>query len=355
MHFTKITTTTAPAHPQHWSGGINSYLAANDISCKSATPIAAGTSCYLWRLDGFEGGAQSGSAPAVLKCADSTPKFSDDAVSPARLAVEIRALNSPVVAAATRAEPSVRVPTVLRETANGLVMSWAGDVNLLEAFARSLPLDYADVGARIGRWLGHLQTAGVKTGPAGFDPVNPELGRFYNPGGYLDKLVESAIPDPAESAAVLRSMRATQSVRTLTAWDFRPMNTLLSSAAGPRPALYVVDWELAQFGEAAGDVAMWAVEAMVLEHKHGNRGMLDAFLRAYRANSGGIVDEAFEAKAGMLTGLMLTYFMRIAPRLWGSTDDEVALWRRRAVEYLRAGANRDMKFLRSSEIGVLMG
>ncbi|TLD33494.1 hypothetical protein PspLS_01050 [Pyricularia sp. CBS 133598] len=351
---TSMSAASAPAHPHHWSGGINSYLSANDIDCKSATPITAGTSCYLWRLDGFLCPSHPVESPAVLKCADSTPKFSDDAVSPARLAIEIRALNSPVVAAATRAEPSVRVPTVLRETANGLVMSWAGDVNLLEAFTKGLPLDYADVGSRIGKWLGNLQTAGMKAGPSGFDLVNPELGRFYNPGGYLDMLVKSAIPDPAESAAVLASLRATQTARTLTAWDFRPMNNLLSSASGPRPEVYIVDWELAQFGEAVGDVAMWAVEAMVLEDKHGSHGMLEGFLKAYKANSAGIINEAFEAKAGMLTGVMLTYFMRIAPRLWGSTEEEVAHWRQRAVEFLRAGAKRDMKFLKSSEIGTLM-
>ncbi|TLS27254.1 hypothetical protein PpBr36_04255 [Pyricularia pennisetigena] len=348
-------TTSPPSHPQHWAGDINSYLAENKITCKSATPITAGTSCYLWRLDGFHSPLHPAPSPAVLKCADSTPKYSDDAVSPARLAIEVRALNSPVVAAATAAEPSVRVPTVLQQTENGFIMSWAGDVNLLEAFAQDQQLDYADVGARVGKWLGNLQTAGVAEGPGGFDPVNPELGRFYNPGGFLDKLVQSALPDPAESEAVLAALRGVQTARTLTAWDFRPMNTLLSSAGGPKPDLYIVDWELSQFGEAVGDVAMWAVEAMVLEAKHGDRGMLAAFLQAYRLHSAGIIDEAFKIKAGMLTGVMLVYFMRIAERLWGCTEDEVAAWRERAIEFLRAGANKNWEFLESSEIGILMG
>lgn len=298
----------------------------------------------------------------MLKCADSTPKFSDDTVSPSRLSTEVRALTSPAIAEASRADPSVRVPRVLRTTENGFIMSWAGEVNLLDAFRGDPSLDMADVGARIGRWLANLQVAGVKTGACGFERVNPELGRFYNPGGFMDKLVQSVITDGEESDRILAALRGMETVRTLTAWDFRPMNNLLHFAQSEdnkgnkdnRPDIYIVDWELAQFGEAAGDVGMWCVEAMVLEDKHGERGLLSSFLKAYREQAAGIVDEVFVCKLAMIVGLMLTYFMRIAPRLWGSTEEEVRRWRGTAVEFLRAGAGRDLEWLSGSVLGLVM-
>ncbi|OBR03048.1 hypothetical protein CH63R_14274 [Colletotrichum higginsianum IMI 349063] len=355
------TETKPPANPRHWAGGIDQYLADNNITCTSATPIEAGTSCYIWRLDGFSHPDHPPGEPAVLKCADSTPKFSDDAVSPARLSTEVRALTCRAVAEASRAEPSVRVPSVLRTTENGFVMSWAGDVNLLDAFRSNPALDMADIGARIGAWLGRLQTAGAAEGPSGFELVNPELGRFYNPGGFMDKLVQSVVTDGDESDRILAALRGTESARTLTAWDFRPMNALLRFSGGPdrggtAPDIYIVDWELAQFGEAAGDVGMWCVEAMVLEGKHGDRGLLRSFLTAYRQHAAaGIVDEAFVRKLAMVVGVMLVYFMRIAPRLWGSTEEEVAGWKGAAVEFLRAGAEGDLGWLRGSLIGVVWG
>ncbi|KAF1949746.1 hypothetical protein CC80DRAFT_540036 [Byssothecium circinans] len=320
------TATNPPSNPRLWAGGIDQYLTDNNITCTSATPIDAGTSCYIWRLNGFSHPDYPPTEPAVLKCADSTPKFSDDAVSPARLSTEVRALTSRAVAEASRAEPSVRVPRVLRTTENGFVMSWAGDVNLLDTFRSNPTLDMADIGARIGKWLGCLQVAGADLGASGFEPINPELGRFYNPGGFMDKLVQSVVTDGEESEKILAALRGTETVRTLTAWDFRPMNTLLRFTGGSNnnntPDIYIVDWELAQFGEAAGDVGMWCVEAMVLEDKHGDRGLLSSFLNAYKQHAVGIVDKLFVCKLAIVVGVMLVYFMRIASRLWGSTEEE---------------------------------
>ncbi|KAJ5006359.1 hypothetical protein K4K57_011228 [Colletotrichum sp. SAR 10_99] len=360
------TARTPPPPPRRWAAGIDQYLADNGITCTSVNPIDAGTSCFIWRLDGFLHADHPPGEPAVLKCADSTPKFSDDAVSPARLTTEVRALTSRAVAEASRAEPSVRVPRVLRTTENGFVMSWAGEVNLMDAFRNNPTLDMVGIGARIGKWLGCLQVAGAALGASGFEPVNPELRRFYNPDGFMDKLVQSVVTDGEESEKILTALRRPGTVRTLTAWDFRPMNALLRFSGGSdiksndsdnsnsAPDIYIVDWELAQFGEAAGDVGMWCVEAMVLEDKHGDRDLLRSFLKAYKTHTAGIVDDMFVYKLAMVVGVMLVYFMRIAPRLWGSTEKELDRWRVAALEFLRAGAEENLGWLRGSLIGIVM-
>lgn len=348
---------SAPPNPRLWAGGIDQYLADNNITCTSATAIEGSRSCYIWRIDGLVHPEHLPTDPAALKCADSTPKFTDDAVSPARLATEVRALTCDAVAAASRAEPSVRVPKVLRTTENGFLMSWAGDVNLRDAFRDDPTLDMVDIGTRIGKWLGCLQVAGAALGASGFEPVNPELRRFYNPGGFMDKLVQSVVTETEASDMILAALRGIETTRTLTAWDFRPMNSLLrfpdSSDDYKTPEIYIVDWELTQFGEAAGDVGMWCAEAMVLEDKYGNRGLLSSFLKAYKQHAAEIVDDMFVRKVGMVVGVMLVHFMRIAAQLWGSTEDEVARWREAARAFLRAGAEGDLQWLEGSLLGPL--
>ncbi|RYP30767.1 hypothetical protein DL766_004715 [Monosporascus sp. MC13-8B] len=352
-----------PPCPLFWEGGIDDYLLQNGISCEKVTSIETGTSCYIWRLDGFKHADSSAShhqlvEPVVLKCADRTPKYSSDQVSPDRLQTEVQALTSKAVSEACRQEPSVQVPRVLRTTAQGFIMTWAGDANLMQAFQSDKSLDVASIGSRIGKWLACLQLAGIAAGPGGFPSVNPELGRFYNPGGFQDQLVRSVISSDDEYERVLTALRETEAVRTLTAWDFRPMNNLLRfpEEKGAAPDITIVDWELTQHGESSGDVAMWATEAMVLEEKHGDRGLLSSFLSSYRHHAAaGIVNEAFTCKVAMTVGVMLVYFMRIAARLWGSTEEEVARWKETAVLYLRAGTERNLTWLTSSHLKPLVG
>ncbi|TLD22708.1 hypothetical protein PspLS_07022 [Pyricularia sp. CBS 133598] len=349
-----LTAALVPTSPRIWSGGIDQYIADNAIICAAATPIEAGRSCYIWRLDGFPGH----SSPVVLKCADNTPKASDYFVCPDRLSNEVRALDSPAVADACAAVPSVRVPRVLRTTTNGFVMTWAGSTNLLDALRAEAAIDVEAIGGRIGKWLGSLHVAAADA--HGFPEVNSELERnFFCAGGFMDKLVQAAIPDAGESDGILAAIRGTSTVRTLTSWDFRPMNTLLTlddSTGTKDPVVHVVDWELAHHGEAAWDVGMWTVEAWVAEDKHGDRGMLTAFLTAYKARVAGegFITDGFLCKLAMVVGVMLMHFMRIAQKLWGCDEEDVARWRETAAGYLRAGSRRDMKWLAEGRLRAVM-
>lgn len=130
----------APSHPQDWNGGIEDYLQQHEIVCDEVTPFSGGVSCYLWRLDGLK---QAGLVTAkdfrdgdtgVLKCADSVAKSIPLPVWAGRLQLEIKALSSQSVAAACRQEPSVQVPSVLKETKNGYLMTWGGEKDLRAAY-----------------------------------------------------------------------------------------------------------------------------------------------------------------------------------------------------------------------------
>lgn len=343
-------------HPQDWHGGIDDYLAENAIVCTNAMPLDSGTSCYLWRLEGFEdaealaNGHQRGE-PVVMKCADSTPKYDELPVAADRLQVEVKALQSTAVIEACRQETSVQVPRVLRTTRNGFIMTWAGDMDLRVAYKTDESMDAAAIGARLGRWLASLHLVGIDTGSNGWDLLNDELGKFYGPGGIQEETVRSAVGDEKEVERIMEVLCKPDRVRTLTPWDFRPMNTLVQKDGGngSAPRLTIVDWELCHYGEPSNDIRMWVAEAMVMEAKFGDRGMLSSFLAAYKNGvDAAIIDEAFVCKVAAAAGVFILFLMPIGAQVWDCTNEDVEPWRDVALQYIRAGAVGDMAWLRQS-------
>lgn len=346
---------TPPTHPRNWQGGINEYLQENAIVCNEVTALESGTSCYLWRLDGLNdeearNNGHRSEDPVVLKCADSTPKYDSFPVAPDRLKVEVKALQSAAVAEACQQEPSVQVPRVLRTTTNGFVMTWGGEIDLRVAYKVDESLDVANIGARLGRWLACLHLAGIEAGDKEEWPAqNEELLKFYAPGGIEEQTIRAAFSNAEEVDRVLGVLRAPERVRTLTPWDFRPMNTLLRKANGGEPQLTIVDWELSQYGEPSADIRMWVAEAMVTEAKYGKRGMLSSFLSAYKSQTKDrIADDAFVRKVAVSAGVFILFLMPVAPQVWDYTQEEAGPWLQLAKKYIRAGAEGDMAWLRES-------
>lgn len=344
-----------PTQPRSWTGSIEEYLAENGVVYDKATPLQSGTSCYLWRIDGLE---DASGQPAVLKVADSTPKFDDRPLSADRLRAEVQALaESKAVAQACTQEPSVQVPRVVQTTTNGLIMTWAGDKDLRTAYKEAAAggddaaLDFAAIGARLGYWLASLHLAGIQAGPDGWPDEAPELHQFYAPGGVEESMVGAVFG--ADDDAVQRALgvlRTPDRVRTLTPWDFRPMNTLLHDGGN---RLSIVDWELCHYGEPSRDLRMWVAEAVVMEAQYGDRGMLAAFLSAYGRGVAGaalvVVDDMFVRKVAASVGVLTMFLMSVGPQVWDcAAEEDTHYWKGRAVEFLRAGANGDMDWLKQS-------
>ncbi|KAG7073782.1 phosphotransferase enzyme family protein [Colletotrichum scovillei] len=323
-------TPQAPPHPRDWEVGVDEYLTQNGISYETAIPLNTGTSCYIWRLEGLvdaeasANGHQTGQ-PVIMKCADSTPKYRNFPVSPERLQFEVKALRSKAVEEACHQEPSVQVPRVLRETKNGFIMSNVGETDLRTAYKTYEFLDAAGIGARLGRWLGSLHVA---------DALNGE-----------------------ESEKVLTAMRAPAPIHTLTPWDFRPMNIVVRvpDDEGMASDLAVVDWELCHYGDPSNDVRMWFAEVVILEAKFGNRGLLSSFLSAYKQRVGSaVVDESFVSRVALSAGIYMLWLIPINPRVWDCTEEDVEAWKKTSLDYIRAGANGDVAWLRQSCLGPLL-
>lgn len=115
----------------------------------------------------------------------------------------------------------------------------------------------------------------------------------------------------------------------------------------------IIDWEANTYGCPVWDVGLWVTETIVLVAKHcGNETLVPSFLASYGQNAGrGIITDEFMAKLALLVGSSLNYFV---PRgFWDSTTEEVAFWRHRAIQYIRAGLDRDLAWISVSELGPL--
>lgn len=82
--------------------------------------------------------------------------------------------------------------------------------------------------------------------------------------------------------------------------DFWLGNVLVSDSS-----LTVVDWEMARRGCGATDVGQFAAEAYLLDHFHGVRGLLAAFLKGYRL--AGDPEDTFFQRAAIHMGVHLAF------------------------------------------------
>ncbi|KAK8058192.1 hypothetical protein PG994_008640 [Apiospora phragmitis] len=111
-------------------------------------------------------------------------------------------------------------------------------------------------------------------------------------------------------------------------------------------------------GDPAYDLRLWAAEAMVLEAKFGkedgSRGsLLSSFLRAYRLGTGdAIVDDKFVCKVAIAVGAFILLFMP-AP-FWDCVEEDREPWTKLSLQYVKAGAENDITWLRQSSLGPLL-
>ena len=355
---------TQPGQPRGWTQTVDEYLADHGIPYTSATPLPGGISAYVWRIEGYYKDKATEKQniteePCVLKYAEETasgaPQYNE--LDAERMRFEVRALRSGPVARACEAEPSVLVPRVLETTDRALLMSWAGDVDLRAAYADRRAFDVGKVASRLGRWLASMHSAGLR---------DDEIRNFGNPSSDVvvasehhvlrEAMTQAGFGQEEKDAAVAR-LRSPAGRKTLISWDFRPMNTLLRwcESDDGEPSLTIVDWEASKYGCPVDDVRFWVAEALVLEGKYGDckRRMVPSFLSAYRQQADKeIVTEDFVCKLAISVGSVL--LLMGGAGMWTSEKAEVEFWNARAMQLVRAGLERDVKWLAANEFAPLM-
>ena len=359
-------TTEVIEQPPSWHQSVYSYLDSYNLKCRKATPLQGGASTYIWKIEGLtKHDSGLGSSPVegavsdacVLKYADGTVKAVPALKLPHdRMLVEARAMQSQLLAHVCAQEPSVEIPQLVHQTDEAVLMSWAGDRNLRTAYIDDQSLDAKDVGRRLGRWIATLHLGGIDCAEVR-DWDNPSrdsvLEREKN--NLHAKLSDDAHFNPEDIKKAMAVYDDSTVTRTLTPWDFRPMNTLLRPGVGAtHPRITVVDWEIACYGDPAFDIRLWAAEAIVLESQHGqDRGLLASFLTAYRQRATErVVDFDFVCRVAILIAGIWELLMPCS--IWDIEEEDAASWRNQAHEYARAGINGDREWLLQSRLGSLL-
>ena len=226
-----------PDKPRGWDSTVDDYLASHDISYTKATSLQGGYSAYVWRVDGYQDpiSHRQRREPCVLKYADEAAKrVPKMALDSSRMRFEARALVCQPVKTACEAEPNVEVPEVLETTDRALLMSWGGEMNLRAAIENRENFDAEEIGSRLGRWLACLHEAGMNDPEA----AQWENSTFMDPvkAGEYERLRISMQASGFDDASVDRAIDQLETPvarQTVTAWDFRPSNTLLRIEGHP--------------------------------------------------------------------------------------------------------------------------
>jgi Ser/Thr protein kinase RdoA (MazF antagonist) len=350
--------------PRGWKQSVHEYLAGHNLRCHKATAVQGGNSAYVWRIEGletldgesFSKSTNSTNEILILKYGESQIKSGPLQMSPDRMQWEVRALTSAAVARACAQEPAVEVPRVVTSTKEAVIMSWAGNRDLLSAYRKDRTLDAAYVGASLGRWLARLHLTSMDdaeikdwTNATASMVEGLERGNMQH---ILSASGEFTQQEMDQASAVYQTVTG---VRALTAWDFRPMNTLLRDGDSPsRPRITVVDWEVSGYADPAFDLRLWVAEAIVIEAKHGaDRGLLKSFLTAYRRTAGErIVTEEFACKVAVLVGAL--WMLLMPASIWNCTAADREPWLQKARDYVRAGITADRAWLLRSSIAPLL-
>jgi tRNA A-37 threonylcarbamoyl transferase component Bud32 len=351
-----------PKQPRGWTQTVDEYLADHGISYTSATPLPGGISAYVWRIEGYYKHQATEKdnltdEPCVLKYAEETasgaPQY--NALDAERMRFEVRALRSGPVARACEAEPSVQVPRVLETTNRALLMSWGGDVNLRTAYIDRRTFDEGKVASRLGWWLASMHSAGLRDNDiCGFENSSSDVVVASEHHVLREAMLQAGLGQKEIEAAVAR-LKSSAGRKTLISWDFRPMNTLLRFCGDGEPSLTIVDWEASKYGCPVDDVRFWVAEVLVLEAKYGTcrRRMVTSFLSAYRQQADKeIVTEGFVYKLALSVGSIL--LLMVPAGMWASGKAEIEFWKARAMQFVRAGLERDLKWLAASELAPLM-
>jgi hypothetical protein len=316
--------------------------------------MQGGHSTYIWKLENFSvANAQQHVScnQCILKYADDQAKGIDFTFPPDRMKWEARALESDVVRQACTLEPSIRVPHALHATDRALAVAWGGDIDLRSAILTNALQDEGAISARLGKWLAHLHKAGldnssVRSWSNGMVNVilkqeEPCMRKLLADNGFA--------PDAIDRASKLFSKPT--GVQTGIMFDFRPMNVLLSNVEASVPDVAVIDMECSTYGDPALDFHFWLGEALIIESQSKRKGLVSSFLDSYAREAGSVLlTKELVCKVAVLIGAVWSF---TSFSVWDAKA-EAELWRRLAVEYIRAGIEEDFAWLAQSDLQPLL-
>ena len=285
---------------------LKAYLDVAKVESQSVQQLSGGTFNFVWRLIDESGKSVivKHAEPYVAVSAGQMP-FPVD-----RMDHENAALT--ILPEYVANDSSIKLPRIYNyDNQNHVLRMEDGGPRNLKVAYTDPSLDIEHFGKELGRWLANLHRSTI-TVDIGNNVTAKAMYRlsYTNVAGALQKYGH----DPSmgdqineQYGSLLQSDDA-----CVCHGDFWTGNVMVDVED-----LTVVDWEMVRRGCGATDVGQFAAEAYLLDRFKGGRGLLSAFLSAYREDHA--LDRRFLQRVAVHMGVHLAFWpTRVS---WG-TDDE---------------------------------
>jgi aminoglycoside phosphotransferase (APT) family kinase protein len=229
-----------------------------------------------------------------------------------------------------------------------LRISDGGSKTLKDIYSSTSELDVVAAGTQLGTWIAALHQS-TRTLDVGDNQTGKVIYRHsYN---HVSGALESHGFD--QSLGELVNEEFGSKLQTddecVCHGDFWTGNVLVK--LDPL-RLTIVDWEMTRRGNGATDIGQFAAEAWLLERFRGEKGMLPAFLTAYRETQGKDWDQDFTQRQRIAIhyGTHISYWPTRVQ--WGSkeeTHDVVKL----GSEVLKHAIDKDFKWFKEGPLAPL--
>ena len=328
--------------------GLQNYLKTAGINCSHIESIDGGTANYLFRVFSKD------NVTSIYKHAEPFVASSNGAIPLPVDRIDFEVIVLRVLPAIMPKDVAVQMPTVARydETAKVLIMSDAGKSTLKAAYSEP-DTNVSDIGHQLGHWLAtlHASTQETYIGEGG----NPTARSIYR-WAYLH-LGQAALqygldPEYCDYIDKMYGASLSKDDACVCHGDFWPGNVMLNDGN----VVTVIDWEMCRRGRGELDVGQFAAEAYLLDRFRGGKGLLDAFLLAYRrtwAKTHGdiAVDRQWVKRMAVHMGVHLAFWP--ASVKWAERDETKAVIEL-GHELMRRGDAEDLDWLRENLLGTLL-
>lgn len=275
---------------------LRQFLSSKNIPCHGIEVVAGGSANFCWIIKTVLG------RRSIIKHAEPFVRIMPHVpLSPERMDYEHLALT--VVPNTASRNEHIRLPQVYNYFPEEHVihMSDAGSKDLKESYNKDENIDIPLLGQRIGVWLArlHKETSEPETLESVKRNFDSKVARSvfqYTYNGLASVLKQHGY-DPALGERINAKFGSeTVSDRMcLCHGDFWLSNIQLENQDPAikvgeaedtklrAPVLTIIDWENVRVGNGATDVGRFAADSWLLDRFHGDKGMFEAFLKAYLA------------------------------------------------------------------------
>lgn len=329
--------------PRNPEFSLEACLESTGISIDTVTPLTGGLVNYVWRITTTTG------EPLIIKHAEASLKLNASIESdPARLAHEVRGMGAQAVRDACKVVKGVDAPKVIsyNDKLHTLITTDGGNDSLADAYEAG-KLDMQDVGERLAKWVAALHTA--------TQGVSPEVWK-NDLAESVSMVAANGMPQCMDDHGFGRrvgeiardqffALQPDEPVCCVQG-DFRPGNILV----GQDDVLNIIDWEDSRRQSPALDLRLFAAQAYLLDVLHGERGLLKAFLKAYKRHAGQLCDERVAQRTAVMFGGFLVFWLPQMDLCSASQSARLASYGAQVVDKAIAG---DFQWLRESRLGPL--